>query len=104
MIVISDGDIISNEISRGQPLELGVNKWTNQRYGNKEFLLNSVNYLLDDIGLLDVRSKKVKINLLDKQKAYEESKKWQLINIVFPLILLSIFGVLFNFYRKKKYQ
>lgn len=104
MIVISDGDIIANEISRGQPLELGVNKWTNQRYGNKEFLLNSVNYLLDDIGLLDVRSKKVKINFLDKQKAYEESKKWQLINIVFPLILLNIFGVLFNFYRKKKYQ
>jgi len=85
-------------------MELGVNKWTNQRYGNKEFLLNSVNYLLDDIGLLDVRSKKVKINFLDKQKAYEESKKWQLINIVFPLFLLSVFGVLFNYYRKKKYQ
>ncbi len=104
MIVISDGDIIANEISKGQPLELGVNKWTNQRYGNKEFLLNSVNYLLDDIGLLDIRSKKVKINFLDKQKAYEESKKWQLINIAFPIILLSTFGALFNFYRKKKYQ
>jgi len=104
MIVISDGDIIANEISKGQPLELGVNKWTNQRYGNKEFLLNSVNYLLDDIGLLDVRSKKVKINFLDKQRAYEESKKWQLINIAFPLILLCVFGFFFNYYRKKKFH
>jgi len=104
MIVIADGDIISNEISKGKPLELGVNKWTNQRYGNKEFLLNSVNYLLDDTGLINIRSKTIKINFLNKQKAFEESGKWQLINIVFPLALLLLFGLIFNFLRKKKYQ
>lgn len=104
MIVIADGDVMANEISKGQPLELGVDKWTNQRFGNKEFLLNCVNYLLDDNGLINIRSKTIKINFLDKEKAFNEAKKWQLINIIFPLILLAIFGFTFNYIRKKKYQ
>jgi ABC-2 type transport system permease protein len=104
MIVISDGDMIANEISKGKPLELGLDKWTNQRFGNKEFLLNAVNYLLDDNGLINIRSKTIKINFLNKQKAFEESKKWQLINIALPLLLLALFGVLFNYFRVKKYK
>ncbi len=104
MIVVSDGDIIANEILKGKPLELGVNKWTNQRYGNKEFLLNAVNYLLDDNGLINIRSKVIKINFLNKQKAFEETTKWQLINIIFPLLILTFFGILFNYLRRKKYQ
>ncbi|WP_457618803.1 gliding motility-associated ABC transporter substrate-binding protein GldG [Lutibacter sp.] len=104
MIVASDGDIIANEISKGKPLELGVNKWTNQRYGNKEFLLNTVNYLLDDTGLINIRSKAIKINFLNKQKAFEETTKWQFINILFPLLILAVFGLLFNYLRRKKYQ
>ena len=104
MVVISDGDLIANEISKGKPLELGVNKWTNQRYGNKEFLLNTINYLLDDSGLINIRSKTVNINFLDKEKAFKETFKWQLINIILPLILLSFFGFLYNFIRQKKYK
>ena len=104
MVIVADGDIIANEISKGKPLELGVNKWTNQHYGNKEFLLNTVNYLLDDTGLIHIRSKKVKINFLNKKKAFTETRKWQLINILFPIIILTVFGVLFNYFRKKKYQ
>lgn len=104
MVVISDGDIISNQISQGRPLELGVDKWTNMRYGNKEFLLNTVNYLLDDTGLIHIRSKKVKIDFLDKQKAFEQAYKWQLLNILFPLIILALFGLIFNYIRKRKYQ
>jgi len=104
MIIISDGDIIANEISKGKPLELGINKWTNQRYGNKEFLLNTVNYLLDDTGLINIRSKTVKVDFLNKQKAFEETTKWQVINILFPLLILAAFGYIFNYFRKKKYQ
>ena len=104
MVVIADGDIIANELSKGQPLELGLNKWTNQRYGNKEFLLNTVNYLLDDSGLINIRSKTVKIDFLNKEKAFTEANKWQLINILFPLMILALFGFIFNYYRKKKYQ
>lgn len=104
IVVIADGDIIANEISQGKPLELGFDKWTNQLYGNKEFLLNTVNYLLDDSGLINIRSKKIKIDFLDKQKAYQQANKWQLINIIFPLIILAIFGFIFNYFRKKKFQ
>ena len=71
---------------------------------NKEFLLNSVNYLLDDSGLINIRSKTVNIAFLNKQKAYEEAFKWQLINILFPLIILTVFGLMFNYFRRKKYQ
>ncbi|MGV8946407.1 MAG: gliding motility-associated ABC transporter substrate-binding protein GldG [Lutibacter sp.] len=104
MLVIADGDVIANETSKGKPLELGLNKWTNQRYGNKEFLLNTVNYLLDDTGLISIRSKTIKIDFLNKEKAFEEASKWQLINIIFPLIILALFGFIFNYFRKKKYQ
>ena len=104
MIVISDGDLIANEITKGQPIELGLHKFTNQRFGNKEFLLNAVNYLLDDTGLINLRSKNVKIAFLNKQKAYEEAVKWQLINILFPLVILGVFGLTFNYFRKKKYS
>jgi len=104
IIVISDGDVISNDILKGQPTELGIDKWTNQQFGNKEFLLNCVNYLLDNSGLIELRSKKIKINFLDKQKAYSEATKWQTLNIVIPLILLGLFGVIFNYLRRKKYR
>ncbi|MEX1383733.1 gliding motility-associated ABC transporter substrate-binding protein GldG [Lutibacter sp.] len=104
IVVISDGDIIANEIVNGQPIELGVHKFTNQRFGNKDFLLNTINYLVDDSGLINLRSKTIKIAFLNKQKAYEEAFKWQLINILFPLVILGVFGLTFNSFRKKKYS
>ncbi len=104
MIIISDGDIVANQLSQGKPLELGTDKWSNQHYGNKDFLLNSVNYLLDDNGLINIRSKKVKIDFLDKQKVFEQAYKWQMINILIPLIILALFGLIFNYMRKKKYS
>ena len=103
MIVIADGDVIKNEVYRNSPQELGFDKWTGQTYGNKEFLLNAVNYLLDDSGLINIRSKKIAVTFLDQEKIASEKTKWQLINILLPLVLLAIFGVLFNYFRKKKY-
>ena len=103
MIVIADGDIIKNEVYRNSPQELGFDKWTGQTYGNKEFLLNAVNYLLDDNGLINIRSKKIAVTFLDQEKIASEKTKWQLINILLPLVLLAMFGVLFNYFRKKKY-
>lgn len=104
LIIVSDGDVISNDILKGQPTELGIDKWTNQQFGNKEFLLNSVNYLLDNSGLIELRSKKTKINFLDKQKAYSEAQKWQFINIFVPLVLLAIVGFIFNYLRTRKFK
>lgn len=104
MVVISDGDVIKNQLDRGRPLELGFDKWTNTYYGNKEFLLNTVNYLLDDSGLINIRTKEISVPFLDPQKAIEQRTKWQVLNLVLPLALLTIFGLVFSYLRKKKYS
>ncbi|HKL34822.1 MAG TPA: gliding motility-associated ABC transporter substrate-binding protein GldG [Salegentibacter sp.] len=103
MLIISDGDVIKNEVQRGKPLELGLERYTGNTYGNKEFLLNAVNYMLDDSGLIDIRSKEINIALLDDQKTADEREKWQVINIILPLIILGLFAFGFNYFRKRKY-
>ena len=104
MVVIADGDIIANEVVKGQPTELGVDKYTGVRYGNSEFLMNTINYLLDDSGLLELRNKQIQLQFLDKEKAYKERTFWQLINVVLPLIILLLFGVVFTLIRKRKFS
>jgi len=103
MIVISDGDVIKNQLRNGRPLELGYDKWSNSFYGNKEFLVNSTNYLLDNTGLINIRNKKVSIPLLDVKKIAEQKTKWQLINIGLPVVLTLLFGLFFSYYRKQKF-
>ncbi|AUC81751.1 gliding motility-associated ABC transporter substrate-binding protein GldG [Lacinutrix sp. Bg11-31] len=103
MIIVADGDVIKNDLDKGRPTALGFDKWTKETYGNKEFLLNAVNYLLDDDGLINIRSKEVKVAFLDQAKIAKEKTKWQTINIVLPLLLLGLFGFVFNFLRKRKY-
>lgn len=104
MIVISDGDVIRNQLDKDfQPLELGFDKWTNKLYGNKEFLINSLNYLLDDNGLINIRSKNVELPILDQEKVYENYSYSQIITVGAPLLVLTVFGVLFTFMRKRKY-
>lgn len=104
MIVVSDGDIIKNQIDKGVPLELGFDKWTNQLYGNKEFLMNCVNYLLDDNGLINIRSKDVDLPLLNKEEVYKNYSMAQMITVGLPIVILAIFGFLFTFLRKRKYS
>jgi len=104
MIVIADGDIAKNQILKGKPTDLSRDKWTNEEFGNKDFLLNSVDYLLDDTGLIELRNKTLKINTLDKKKAFEERTFWQFLNVVLPLLLLFAFGFIFNYLRKRKYS
>lgn len=104
MIVIADGDVIKNDIVKNQPQELGFDRWTGRSFGNKEFLQNAVNYLLDDDGLINIRSKEVVIPTLDTQKVADEKTKWQIINIALPLVFLGVFGFVFNYYRRKIYS
>lgn len=104
MIVISDGDVVKNQMDKGVPLELGFDKWTNQLYGNKEFLMNCVNYLLDDNGLINIRSKDVDLPLLNKEEVYKNYTTAQLITVGLPIVILAIFGFLFTFLRKRKYS
>ncbi|WP_168191302.1 MULTISPECIES: gliding motility-associated ABC transporter substrate-binding protein GldG [Antarcticibacterium] len=103
MIVVSDGDVIKNQLQRGEPLELGFDRYTGNTYGNKEFLLNAVNYLLDDSGLIEIRSKEINIPFLDAEKVAAEKEQWQIINLVVPLSGLALGAFLFNYFRRKRY-
>ncbi|AXT53692.1 gliding motility-associated ABC transporter substrate-binding protein GldG [Aquimarina sp. BL5] len=104
MVVIADGDVMKNGIRKGRPITLGYDPYLNLQYGNKEFLLNTVNYLLDDSGLTEVRGKEINIAFLDIEKVVENRTFWQVINIIIPLLILGLFGFAFSFIRKKKYQ
>src|SRR5204863_3254446 len=94
MIVVADGDVAKNDFNRnnGQIYPLGFDRNTNQIFANKNFLLNCVNYLLDDEGLLQLRSREVKLRLLDKKKLSVSRHKWQFINVGVPLLLVIAFG------------
>jgi gliding-associated putative ABC transporter substrate-binding component GldG len=106
MVVVADGDLGKNlTTSNGSPQPLGYNKWESLAFpGNSDFILNSVEYLLDDTGLLEARSKDLKLRLLDKVRCQEERAYWQWFNIALPLLLLALFGGGFHFVRKKRYQ
>jgi len=103
MLVISDGDIAQNQIIRGVVLPLGYDNYEKRQYGNKDFILNSIDYLLEEDALIDVRTRELKMRLLDVQKINKERRFWQLINLLIPIALILIFGLIKQYLRKKKY-
>lgn len=106
MVVIADGDIAKNYVNTktDQYYQLGYDRFTNQQFGNDDFMLNVVNYLCDDTGLMGVRSKKLTIRLMDKNILKNEKTKWQTINTVLPIGLILLFGIFHFVYRKRKYS
>lgn len=107
MVIIADADIIKNDVLETPQgpsiLPLGYDRSTNQTYGNKDFIINIVNYLTDDANLLSLRGREFKLRLLDKKKVSEQRLKWQLINILLPIILVIVSGIAYNMYRKHIY-
>ena len=105
MVVIADGDICKNYVNprTNEYLALGFDRFTRQEFGNKDFMLNVVGYMCNDSGLMSVRSKKLKIRLLDKTVLKNDKFKWQIINTVLPIGLILLFGIAHYFDRKKKY-
>ena len=105
MIVVADGDIAISRLDRQtqQPLPLGLNPFDKYQYANKQFLMNAIEYLHDDKGVIEARGKEVKLRLLDRVKAKEEKTKWQLVNILFPIIGLALFGIIYNWMRRRRY-
>jgi ABC-2 type transport system permease protein len=110
MLVVSDGDIILNQfnlvnpnIPKGAPLPLGYDQYTNTQYGNKDFLVNALDYMLDDKGLIAIRSRELRIRLLDLEQIKEERLYWQLLNTLLPLLLLLLMALANTWWRRKKY-
>lgn len=103
MIVIADGDVVRNDFMNGQLLPLGYDKYTRQMYGNKEFLINCVNYLCGDEDLIPLRSREVIMRRLDVAKVEREKTAWQIVNVAMPIVLIVLFGVLLAVLRKKTF-
>lgn len=103
MIVIADGDIVNYMYANKKFLPNGYDIWTQQVYGNKDFLMNAVHYLLDDSGIINIRAKEVKLAFFDKDKVREKYSQSQIMTVGLPILLLAIFGFIFNFLRKRKY-
>lgn len=104
MVVVADGDIALNPITQQDgPLTMGMNPFTKQQYANKEFLLNALEYLTDDSGILETRGKDYSLRLIDKS-AYEGKKiYWQIANIIIPIIFMMLFIYIYQFIRKRKF-
>lgn len=105
MIVIADGDIIKNHFqhSSGKSYPLGFDRYTGQQFGNKNFIMNCVDYLCDETNLISVRSRELKIRLLDKTKIQENKTQWQIANMVLPLIVILCIGLIRGIIRKNRY-
>ncbi|MDP4601828.1 MAG: gliding motility-associated ABC transporter substrate-binding protein GldG [Schleiferiaceae bacterium] len=111
MVVVADGDLAKNQLNvvnpnlaRGIPLPMGYDQYTDMQYGNANFVLNTVDYLLDSQGLIGVRSREVKLRLLDAQRVTREGSFWKTLNTVLPLALVALGGFLFRLNRKRRYS
>ena len=102
--VFGDGNLIENQIDKGKPLELGYDKWTNNFYSNKQFFKNTIHYLIGEDNLLSLRSREIKIALLDSEKVKSKGTFWTYFSVFTPLVFLLIIGLFFNWYRNKSYR
>jgi ABC-2 type transport system permease protein len=109
MIVVADGDIVLNGIFQEKPLPMGVNSYTVEtqyeyQFANKEFVENCLEYLINNAGLSEARAKDYTLRLLDSKKVAEQKTMWQVINLALPILLIIIFGLIYNWWRKRKYS
>ncbi len=106
MIVVTDGDLIRNQIDirTRKPLSLGFDQYTQITYANKEFIENCISYLVDGEGLVDIRSRELKVRLLDPTKVSKQRVTWQVVNTLVPIALIVILGLVMSLIRKVKYS
>ncbi len=103
-IVVSDGDVVTNVVTQSQgPMPMGMQQYENYQFANKDFLLNSLDYLVNNNGILETRGKDITLRLLDKQKVLNQKTLWQLINIGLPILIILLFGWLYQVKRKKDF-
>lgn len=108
IIVVADGDMALNSVVKGEPIPMGMNPYTynTQRefaFANKDFIQNCLDYLINSANLSEAKAKDYTLRLLDKEKMQNGKTTWQLINIIVPLIVVILFGLTFQFLRKRKY-
>ena len=104
MVVISDGDLLTNFISQEKgPLQIGENPFTHYQYANREFFLNCLEYLVGNPGILQTRGKDYTLRLLDRKKIDESQSSWQMLNVMLPVVLVILFGLIYTAVIKRSY-
>jgi gliding-associated putative ABC transporter substrate-binding component GldG len=108
MIIISDGDIVLNQVYKGQLLPMGVNSYTvgtqyEYQFANRQFVENCIQYLVDNANLNEAKSKDYQLRLLDPKKTNEQRDFWEILNLALPVFLIIIFGFIYQWWRKRKY-
>jgi ABC-2 type transport system permease protein len=108
IIVVGDGDLVLNSMYKGNPIPMGMNKYTfgTQRefpFANKEFVQNCLDYLVNENDLSDAKAKDYVVRLLDSKKVEEQKTFWQIINITIPISIVLLFAIVFQWLRKRKY-
>jgi gliding-associated putative ABC transporter substrate-binding component GldG len=108
MIIISDGDIVLNQVYKGQLLPMGVNSYTvgtqyEYQFANKQFVENCIGYLINNSGLNEAKSKDYQLRLLDPKKTNNQRGFWEMLNLLLPVLLIVIFGIIYQWWRKRKY-
>jgi ABC-type uncharacterized transport system involved in gliding motility auxiliary subunit len=106
VLVVSDGDLAKNlyNAETGDIRELGYNKFENFVFqGNQTLMLNAIEYMLDDGGILAARGKEIRLRMLDTVRAKQEATTWRLLNIGLPVLLIILGTLVFNYIRRKKY-
>lgn len=105
MLIIADGDIVKNQFNmkQGYPLPMGYDQWTRETFGNRDFILNAMNFLCDESGLITVRSRELKMRLLDMKRVETEGLFWKLLNLILPVLAILIFALIRFRIRRMKY-
>jgi ABC-2 type transport system permease protein len=104
MIVVADGDIATNTVSQQYgPMTMGFNFYINYTYANKDFYMNALDYLVNPSGILETRAKNFTLRLLDPKKVKAQKATWQFVNIALPVIIIILFGFIYQQIRKRKY-
>ncbi|MGZ3940452.1 MAG: Gldg family protein, partial [Flavisolibacter sp.] len=108
LIVVADGDIVLNDVTQNGPLPMGMNLYTvgsqyEYQFANRDFLLNCLEYMTSKSSIIQTRNKEIVLRLLDGQKVESEKTKWQLINIALPVILIILFGILYQQVRRYRF-
>jgi gliding-associated putative ABC transporter substrate-binding component GldG len=105
MIVISDGDIVTNYVSQQKgPLQMGQSAFTGYQYANREFFLNCLEYLVGNPGILETRGKDYTLRLLDRKQVEAGKSFWQMLNIGLPVLLVLLFALLYSFLMRRRYS
>ena len=108
IIIVADGDMVLNAADKDGPLPMGINRYTagtqyEYQFANKAFLQNCLDYLINPSGLSEAKAKDYTLRLLDTKKIEAEKTTWQLINIAVPVVLVFLFAIIYQWWRKRKY-